>query len=181
MKNKIHHYRWKEHLKYSKKWKALCQEMLQNAKNIAMRNLPTHFYNVWKFAPHSHLKRCNSPLVIQKHTKLTDFAWLHFLHFATFRDKTFHFLLYLRCSLYSCSDGFCFSYLDENLAKHWNCLLVEAKSTIALHDTVSKWSEVLIHPSMAVAWQPKARITINTILFMTLINIIYACLLVQVT
>ena len=39
MKNKIHHHSWKDHIKNSKSAK-FDREMLKNAENIALQNLP---------------------------------------------------------------------------------------------------------------------------------------------
>ena len=81
-----------------------------------------HFYYKRKFAPLSRQKWCKFPLVIQKYTKLANFARLYFLHFSTFHDQFLQFY-YFGYALFSCSDGFCFSCFNKNLAKHWNCPL----------------------------------------------------------
>ena len=74
MKNKIHHHSGKDHIKNSKSAK-FGREMLKNAENIAL----------------SRQKWFEFPLVIQKYTKLSNFARLYFLHFSTFRDQILQF------------------------------------------------------------------------------------------
>ena len=44
-----------------------------------------------KFAPLLACEWCKFPLVIQKYTKLANFARLYFPHFSTFRDQILHF------------------------------------------------------------------------------------------
>ena len=99
--------------------------MLKNSENIALQNLSILYTFLLRaeicttFKP----KWCKFPLVIQKYTKLANFARLYFPYFSTFRDQILHFY-YFSYALFSCSDGFCFSFFNKNLAKHWNCPLV---------------------------------------------------------
>ena len=124
MKNKIHHPSWKEHIKNSKSAK-FGREMMKNAENIALQNLPFLYTFVLQAEICTTLtpKVVRIPLVIQKYTKLANFARLYFPHFSTFRDQILH-IYYFWYALFSCCDGFCFSCFNKNLAKHWNCPLI---------------------------------------------------------
>ncbi len=78
---------------------------------------------------HHFQKWCKFLHVIQKYTKFAKFAGLYFPHFTTFRDKTLQFYTNFKMhALSSCSDGFCFSCLDQNLVYSWNHPLLMSES-----------------------------------------------------
>ena len=80
MKNKIHHHSRKEHIKNSKTAK-FGREMLKKAENMALQNLPILYTFVLRAEIcttfHTFQKWCEFPLVIQKYTKLANFARLY--------------------------------------------------------------------------------------------------------
>ena len=98
--------------------------MLKNAENIALQNLLI----LYTFVLQAEIRTTFTPKVAQtsvrntKVYKIGKFCKAIFPHFSTFRDQFLHFY-YFSYALFSCSNGFCFSYFNKNLAKHWNCPL----------------------------------------------------------
>ena len=122
-----------------------------------------------KFAPQLAWKWCKFPLVIQKYTKLANFARLYFPHFSTFRDQILH-IYYFWYDLFSCGDEFCFSCFNKNLAKHWNCPL--RCNWVSKSQKGYCFSMVLplIHRGEKMRFSPRS---FNTLAFVSFLSIWY--------
>ncbi len=87
-KNEIYHHSWKEHLKISK---SLVTKCCKSEDNIAVRSLQILYTFVLRaevLTTFGSKVVIFSGRVIQKHTKLANFALLYFPHFTIFRDQT---------------------------------------------------------------------------------------------